>query len=158
MVKRKQRRGRGPTKLIAYTDGSSNSQNDSTSGGIGVVFLKGDHLEVKHMLCKNFKFCNAFQAELIACIEAATYWKTTGYTKLIIHCDSKGVIQGINNYRKNVKNLDNKNKNRTLWLELIDLINNNVEFKWVKAHGNSHWNRLADYLARTCREAAENKI
>ena len=90
--------------------------------------------------------------ELKAVIEALKFF--TMNSKLVIHTDSKYVMDGatrwIINWKKNNWKTSQKNevKNKDLWIELDNLLNSHkVSWAWVKGHDGVYGNERADYLA-----------
>ena len=98
--------------------------------------------------------------ELTAAIQALGTLKFK--SKVILHTDSKYLMDGINEWIKVWKENDwrtsNKNlvKNKDLW-EDIDKFNqfHDIEWKWVKGHSGDIGNETADELAN---KAIINKV
>ena len=90
--------------------------------------------------------------ELTAAIEALNALK--GRRRVILHTDSKYVMDGINEWMPNWKKRGWKTsakkpvKNKDLWQALDEAANrHDVEWKWVKGHSDHPENDEADALA-----------
>ena len=90
--------------------------------------------------------------EMLAVIEGLKYLKN--YTNIIVHTDSKYVMDGITNWihtwkTNNWKNSQKKDvKNKDLWQELDNISSNfKIKWKWVKGHSGIEENDIADLLA-----------
>jgi ribonuclease HI len=77
------------------------------------------------------------------------------YSKITICSDSQYCINGfsiwVHNWSKNGWKSGRKEiKNRDLWEEAFELLNNHqhdFEFKWIRGHQGHVWNELADKVA-----------
>jgi len=131
-------------EIEIYTDGSC--IGNPGPGGWGVVILHdGEEIE----LSGAEKDTTNNRMEMTAVIRALEWTRYTSgikeedYNKyeIIINSDSNLIIQTLNQGWKRKANLD-------LWGE-IDRLRAwlNIEWKWVKAHNNDHYNERADTLA-----------
>ena len=90
--------------------------------------------------------------ELTAAIEALNVLK--GPSKVVLHTDSKYVMDGINEWMANWKKRGWKTaakkpvKNQDLWMALDDATQRHeIEWRWVKGHSDNPGNDTADELA-----------
>jgi len=90
--------------------------------------------------------------ELTAAIEALNALK--GRRKVLLHTDSKYVMDGINQWLANWKQRGWKTaarkpvKNQDLWMALDEAAQrHDVTWKWVKGHAGNDGNEEADALA-----------
>jgi ribonuclease HI len=85
---------------------------------------------------------------------------------VIVHCDAKYVVKGVNEWRKTWEDRGWKNsrgklvKNCDLWATLFTLVDQfeRIKFVWVKAHNGNEWNEWADELAREGAEYAKEHV
>lgn len=121
--------------LNIYTDGSCKNNN----GGWGFIVLRKNKIYEVSGFCKN---TTNNRMELIAVIEAIKFCREK---RILIHSDSKYVINCAQKIWKRKKNID-------LW-NLYDniIINKNIKYKWVKAHNNNFWNEKVDKIANQSR-------
>ena len=134
-------------KIHVYTDGAC--AGNPGNGGWGVSIELNDE-SVK--LSGSEEGTTNNRMELRAVIEALKYFSNE--TKLVIFTDSKYVMLGIQEWRKNWK-INNWRtsqkkpvKNKELWQELDKLVSNrNIEWQWVKGHSGDFGNEIADKLA-----------
>jgi ribonuclease HI len=134
-------------KLIIYTDGGS--IRNPGPGGYGVVMLyKGQRKE----LSGGFRLTTNNRMELTACIVGLR--NVTCSVLVIMHCDSKYVVDGISKgwakrWRAKgwMRTETEKAKNADLWAELLTLCERlRVEFRWVKGHAGVKENERCDFL------------
>ncbi|MHC4869771.1 MAG: RNase H family protein, partial [Planctomycetota bacterium] len=65
--------------------------------------------------------------------------------RILIHSDSKYVINCAQKIWKRKKNID-------LWNLYDNIITNkNIKYKWVKGHNNNFWNEKVDKIANQSR-------
>jgi len=90
--------------------------------------------------------------ELTAAIEALNALK--GSRQVILHTDSKYVMDGINEWMPNWKKrgwttaAKKPVKNKDLWQALDEAVaRHEIEWKWVKGHDGNEGNEMADALA-----------
>ena len=90
--------------------------------------------------------------ELRAAIEALN--ALNGSRNVVLHTDSKYVMEGINSWMENWKKRGWKTsakkpvKNQDLWMMLDEAIaRHDIEWKWVKGHDGNAGNEEADELA-----------
>lgn len=90
--------------------------------------------------------------ELTAAIEALLALKSA--SNVILHTDSKYVMDGINKWMPNWKKRGWKTsakkpvKNKDLWQALDDAVQrHSIEWRWVKGHDGNAGNEKADELA-----------
>ena len=130
-----------------YTDGACSG--NPGPGGWGVFIENSGN--VTELSGRDENTTNN-RMELKAVIEALKFF--TINSKLIIHTDSKYVMDGasrwiINWKKNNWKTAQKKDvKNKDLWIELDNLLNyHDVSWVWVKGHDGIYGNERADYLA-----------
>ena len=142
-------------EIKIYTDGAC-AGNPGPGGWGAVILIEGR----EDKIFGGEKLTTNNRMELTATINALKYCVNKKKDKLSklqikICTDSKYVKNGItiwinkwekNNWqtanKKNVKNID-------LWKKLKDLVGTiRVEWSWIKAHSNNHFNDLADRLAK----------
>ena len=133
-----------------WTDGACSG--NPGNGGWGVLIKLVDGNQIK--LSGHEQFTTNNRMEMLAVIEGLKYLKN--YSSVIIHTDSKYVLEGITNWitnwkQNNWKSSNKKDvKNKDLWLELDTLVNKfKIEWKWVKGHSGNVENDIADLLATT---------
>lgn len=90
--------------------------------------------------------------ELTAAIEALNALR--GRRNVVLHTDSKYVMDGINKWMPNWKERGWKTaarkpvKNKDLWQALDEAAaRHDIEWKWVKGHDGNEGNEMADALA-----------
>lgn len=124
-----------------YTDGAYSPSRDQ--GGIGIVFIKNG-IKV-YEFSKSFVSTTNNRCELLAVIYALNSISKQ-VNSITIYTDSQYIIGGT------TKGWTRK-KNVLLWKIYDHVYNkalkfcNNIEFKWVKGHNDSEFNKLADKLA-----------
>ncbi len=133
-----------------WTDGACSG--NPGNGGWGVLIKLVDGNQIK--LSGHEQFTTNNRMEMLAVIEGLKYLKN--YSSIIIHTDSKYVLEGITNWitnwkQNNWKSSNKKDvKNKDLWIELDTLVNKfKIEWKWVKGHSGNVENDIADLLATT---------
>ncbi len=89
------------------------------------------------------------------------------FEKINVISDSNYCIRGVTEWSEKwvlndwYRDARKKNPvaNAELWQELLDLVDNNMEFLWVKGHSGVKWNEYVDKLARKgIEEARQEKI
>lgn len=151
--------------LNAYIDGSSLSS--PRRGGVGIVFITegpdGHWLETPYDVA-GFAGATNNQMELQACIEALQALTRgrvpldpTSYRKVVFWTDSEYLANGYDSARllwprtRWLTRDGNPVANTPQWKELLRLaarVGRPVEFRWVKGHKDSFFNKLADKLAK----------
>ena len=133
-----------------WTDGACSG--NPGNGGWGVLIKLVDGNQIK--LSGHEQYTTNNRMEMLAVIEGLKYLKN--YSSVIIHTDSKYVLEGITNWitnwkKNNWKSSNKKDvKNKDLWIELDTLVNKfKIEWKWVKGHSGNVENDIADLLATT---------
>ena len=133
-----------------WTDGACSGKPGN--GGWGVLIKLVDRNQIK--LSGHEQYTTNNRMEMLAVIEGLKYLKN--YSSIIIHTDSKYVLEGITNWitnwkQNNWKSSNKKDvKNKDLWIELDTLVNKfKIEWKWVKGHSGNIENDIADLLATT---------
>ena len=133
-----------------WTDGACSG--NPGNGGWGVLIKLVDGNQIK--LSGHEQYTTNNRMEMLAVIEGLKYLQN--YSSVIIHTDSKYVLEGITNWITNWKQNDWKSsnkkdvKNKDLWIELDTLVNKfKIEWKWVKGHSGNVENDIADLLATT---------
>ena len=130
-----------------YTDGAC--RGNPGPGGWGALLIAGRHRKTMH---GGDPETTNNRMELTAAIEALNALK--GRRRVILHTDSKYVMDGINEWMPNWKKRGWKTsakkpvKNKDLWQALDEAANrHDVEWKWVKGHSDHPENDEADALA-----------
>ena len=140
-------------KFKAYTDGAC-SGNPGV-GGWGAVLLaeKNNEIVKRKEISGGAVETTNNKMELIAAIESLKALKK--FTEISIITDSnyvkRGITEWLPSWKKNNWKTSSKKevKNRKLWEELEELVNNNkVDWQWVKGHAGNIENERADFLAR----------
>lgn len=131
-----------------FTDGACSG--NPGPGGWGVLLRMGKH--EKELFGGEAETTNQ-RMELTAAIEALRALKRP--CRVILHSDSKYVVQGMTEWIHNWKRKGWKNAarqpvaNRDLWEELDRLASKHeVRWQWVKGHAGHDENERADELAR----------
>jgi len=135
-------------EVEAFTDGACSG--NPGPGGWGVLLRMGKH--EKELFGGEAETTNQ-RMELTAAIEALRALKRP--CRVILHSDSKYVVQGMTEWIHNWKRKGWKNAarqpvaNRDLWEELDRLASKHeVRWQWVKGHAGHDENERADELAR----------
>ena len=136
------------TKIIEiYTDGAC--RGNPGAGGWGALLISGDKRKTLH---GGEPETTNNRMELMAAIEALNALK--GRQSVVLHTDSKYVMDGLTQWLPNWKKRDWKTsarkpvKNKDLWQALDEAANNHdVTWKWVKGHNGDPGNEAADELA-----------
>ena len=136
------------TKIIEiYTDGAC--RGNPGPGGWGALLISGTREKTLH---GGEPDTTNNRMELMAAIQALN--ALTGDSNVILHTDSKYVMDGINEWMPNWKKRGWKTaakkpvKNKDLWQMLDEAVNRHtVEWRWVKGHAGNPGNEKADELA-----------
>ena len=135
------------TTIEIYTDGAC--RGNPGPGGWGVVLLAGD---LKKTLHGGEHETTNNRMELTAAIEALN--ALNGSRQVVLHTDSKYVMNGITDWMHNWKKRGWKTaakkpvKNQDLWVALDEAISrHDIQWKWVKGHAGNEGNEEADALA-----------
>lgn len=130
-----------------YTDGAC--RGNPGPGGWGALLIAGKH---EKRLYGGEDDTTNNRMELTAVIEALNVLK--GGRKVILHTDSKYVMDGITKWMTNWIQRDWKTanrkpvKNKDLWMALDEAAaRHDVDWRWVKGHDGNPGNEAADELA-----------
>ena len=130
-----------------YTDGAC--RGNPGPGGWGALLLAGKHRKTMH---GGEPDTTNNRMELLAAIEALNALK--GPRSVILHTDSKYVMDGINDWMPNWKKRGWKTsakkpvKNQDLWMALDEAIaRHQIKWKWVRGHTGVPGDEEADALA-----------
>ena len=130
-----------------YTDGAC--RGNPGPGGWGVLLIAGRHRKTMH---GGDPETTNNRMELTAAIEALNVLKKP--SRVILHTDSKYVMDGINEWMTNWKKRGWKTaakkpvKNQDLWMALDEATQRHeIQWKWVKGHDGDPGNEKADELA-----------
>lgn len=143
--------------VVIYTDGGS--LGNPGPGGWGVVILDGGQ---RKEFSGGYRLTTNNRMELTACIMALK--QIDRPASVIMHCDSKYVVDGImkgwaTRWRAKgwMRTRTEKAKNADLWAELLTLCERHqVEFRWVKGHAGVAENERCDFLVN--REQAKSGL
>ena len=142
-------------KVTIYTDGACSG--NPGPGGWGVYMIYGHH--IKKMHGSDLDTTNN-RMELLAAIKAIESLKRKCHVDL--YTDSvylkNGITVWIHNWIKKNWRLSDKSlvKNADLWQNLYDCMQGHeITWHWVKGHGSSHGNNIADALAVRGRDEAK---
>lgn len=130
-----------------YTDGAC--RGNPGPGGWGVLLIAGKH---RKTLCGGAPETTNNRMELTAAIEALNTLERP--SRVILHTDSRYVMDGINDWMPNWKKRGWKTaarkpvKNQDLWQALDDAVGrHDIDWRWVKGHTGNAGNEMADELA-----------
>lgn len=130
-----------------FTDGAC--RGNPGPGGWGALLIAGRHRRTLH---GGEPDTTNNRMELTAAIKALNALQ--GPRKVILHTDSKYVMDGINEWLPNWKNRGWKTaakkpvKNKDLWQELDAAVGRHeIDWRWVKGHAGNPGNDTADELA-----------
>ncbi len=130
-----------------FTDGAC--RGNPGPGGWGALLIAGRHRRTLH---GGEPDTTNNRMELTAAIKALNALQ--GPRKVILHTDSKYVMDGINEWLPNWKNRGWKTaakkpvKNKDLWQELDTAVGRHeIDWRWVKGHDGNPGNETADELA-----------
>jgi ribonuclease HI len=130
-----------------YTDGAC--RGNPGPGGWGALLIAGKHQKTMH---GGDPETTNNRMELTAAIEALNALK--GHSNVILHTDSKYVMDGINEWMPNWKKRGWKTaakkpvKNKDLWQALDEAAGRHeIDWRWVKGHDGNPGNEMADELA-----------
>ena len=130
-----------------YTDGAC--RGNPGPGGWGALLISGKHRKTMH---GGESETTNNRMELTAAIEALNALK--GSRQVLLHTDSKYVMDGINSWMSNWKKRGWKTsakkpvKNQDLWQQLDEAISRHeIEWRWVRGHTGVPGNEEADALA-----------
>ena len=134
-------------RVEIYTDGAC--RGNPGPGGWGALLIAVRHRKTLHG--GELETTNN-RMELTAAIEALNALK--GSRAVVLHTDSKYVMQGITEWLPNWKQRGWKTaarkpvKNQDLWMALDEAIaKHDIEWRWVKGHAGNEGNEEADALA-----------
>jgi ribonuclease HI len=137
--------------ITIYTDGSA--LGNPGPGGWGSVLIWGN---LRKEFSGGFKLTTNNRMEILAVIEALKALKAKDRLKVILHSDSKYVIDSISKgwihdwKRRGWKRKTGPVLNMDLWQELLPLLTkHDIEFKWVPAHTGIPENERCDELAKS---------
>ncbi len=136
------------TKTIEiYTDGAC--RGNPGPGGWGALLIAGKRQKTLH---GGEPETTNNRMELTAAIEALNALK--GRRSVVLHTDSKYVMDGINSWMANWKKRGWKTsarkpvKNKDLWQALDEAAaKHDIKWVWVKGHDGNEGNEMADALA-----------
>ncbi|MCH7636247.1 MAG: ribonuclease HI [Proteobacteria bacterium] len=130
-----------------YTDGAC--RGNPGPGGWGVLLISGKHRKTLHGGAPE---TTNNRMELTAAIEALNTLERP--CRVILHTDSRYVMDGINDWMPNWKKRGWKTaarkpvKNQDLWQALDDAVGrHDIDWRWVKGHTGNAGNEMADELA-----------
>jgi ribonuclease HI len=130
-----------------YTDGAC--RGNPGPGGWGALLIAGKRQKTMH---GGDPETTNNRMELTAAIEALNALK--GHSNVILHTDSKYVMDGINEWMPNWKERGWKTaakkpvKNKDLWQALDEATGrHDIDWRWVKGHDGNPGNEMADELA-----------
>ena len=134
--------------ILVWTDGACSGNPGNGGWGVLIKYIDGKAIQLSG---SEINTTNN-RMEMLAVIEGLKYLKN--YTNIIVHTDSKYVMDGITNWIHTWKTNNRKNsqkkdvKNKDLWQELENISSNfKIKWKWVKGHSGIEENDIADLLA-----------
>jgi len=139
--------------VIIYCDGGCrNNHLKENIGGWGAYINYLSH-DVYYRYCGFALNTTNNKMELQACIKALESIKNKALSVLVI-VDSKYVCDGINKWISGwisngwLTSQKKPVKNKELWVELKDLVDEfkNIKFEWTKGHSYNEGNNIADEL------------
>jgi ribonuclease HI len=140
-----------------YTDGAC--RGNPGPGGWGALLIAGKHQKTMH---GGDPETTNNRMELTAAIEALNALKS--HSRVILHTDSKYVMDGIREWMPNWKKRDWKTasrkpvKNQDLWQALdVAVGRHEIDWRWVKGHNGNPGNEVADELANRGIDEMEKK-
>ena len=147
-----------PVKSIhIYTDGAC--RGNPGPGGWGALLIACKHQKTMH---GGDPETTNNRMELTAAIEALNALKS--HSRVILHTDSKYVMDGIREWMPNWKKRDWKTasrkpvKNQDLWQALdVAVGRHEIDWRWVKGHNGNPGNEVADELANRGIDEMEKK-
>ncbi len=130
-----------------YTDGAC--RGNPGPGGWGAVLIAGRHRKTMH---GGEEETTNNRMELTAAIEALNALRKS--SRVVLHTDSKYVMDGITSWMANWKKRGWKTankkpvKNKDLWMALDEAASrHDIDWKWVRGHTGNEGNEEADALA-----------
>ncbi len=139
-------------EIVIYTDGACSG--NPGPGGYAAILIEN---EVTREIsgCESNTTNN--RMEMMAVIKALENIKRPSALKIFTDSTylKNGFTLWLPRWQKNGwKTSENKPvKNKELWLRILDLTRDHqVQWVWVKGHGNDSFNRRCDYLARKAME------
>lgn len=133
--------------MIAYTDGSRNTETDQC--GSGIVFVKDDEIQEELSFSSPNTFgSNNVTAEANAVIRVLEYCVEKGIQRIFICHDLIHLAEYVRDHgcyeADKAATLDYQQRYRAL----VDKHQLKVYFNYVKGHSANRWNDRADQLAR----------
>ena len=134
-------------RIEIYTDGAC--RGNPGPGGWGALLIAGKRRKTMH---GGEAETTNNRMELTAAIEALNALR--GSRSVLLHTDSKYVMDGINEWLPNWKKRSWKTanrkpvKNKDLWMALDEAQSrHDIEWRWVRGHDGNPGNEEADELA-----------
>jgi ribonuclease HI len=146
--------------VTIYTDGACSGNPGPGGWGAYLIYLDANKKEVTKNLSGYEEYTTNNKMEITAAIQGLASLKTK--CNVDIYTDSiyvkNGITIWIHNWIKNQwrKKHNVEVKNIDLWQKLHELAaKHNINWHWVKGHGNNRGNIIADELAVYARKQAE---